>query len=170
MITLKSISILDEQMPQCIALEVLPEQRNFVASNAISLAEAYDVNKTREVTGKGDIAVPYAVYENDIMVGFVMYGYFPTGGDSDEDRYTDGTPCYYVWRLFVDKKHQGRGVGREILRQVMDEIKSLPYGDAQYCYASYEPNNVASQATFRSYGYKEDGRIVDGETVARYTL
>ena len=169
MITLKSISIFDEQMPECIALEVLPEQRNFVASNAMSLAEAYDVNKARIVTGKGDVAIPYAVYENDIMVGFVMYGYFPTGGDN-EDHYTDGAPCYYVWRLFIDKEHQGRGIGREVLHQVMAEIKSMPYGEAEYCYSSYVPDNNASKATFKSYGYKEDGRIICGETVARYKL
>jgi len=169
MITLKPISILDEQMPQCIALDVLPEQRKYVASNAISLAEAYDVNKTRKISGEGDVAVPYAVYENDIMVGFVMYGYFPTGGD-DEENYTNGTPCYYVWRLFIDKKYQGRGIGREVLRQVMEKIKKMPYGDAEYCYSSYEPGNIASKTTFRSYGYKEDGRIIGGETVARYKL
>jgi len=169
MIKLKAISILDDQMPQCIALSVLPEQNNYVASNAISLAEAYDVNKAREATGKGDVAVPYAVYANDTMVGFVMYGYFPTGGD-DEDNYTGGTPCYYVWRLFIDKDYQGKGFGREVLRQVMEEIKSKPCGDAEYCYSSYEPENNASKTTFKSYGYEEDGRIIGGEAVARYKL
>jgi hypothetical protein len=40
MITLKPISILSEDMPACIALEVHPEQEDYVANNAYSLAEA----------------------------------------------------------------------------------------------------------------------------------
>ena len=141
-----------------------------MASNAISLAQAYDVNRARTATGKGDIAVSYAVYENDTMVGFAMYGFFPTGGDDEDENYTGGTPCYYVWRLFIDKEHQGKGIGREVLRLVMDEIKTKPYGDAEYCFSSYVPENIASKATFKSYGYEEDGRIIDGEAVARYRL
>ncbi|MCL2662708.1 MAG: GNAT family N-acetyltransferase [Oscillospiraceae bacterium] len=99
-------------------------------------------NTTRpKLLGSNGMIIVYAVYENGTMVGFVMYGYFPTGGD-DEENYTGGTPCYYVWRLFVDKDHQGKGIGREILRQVMEEIKMKPYGDAEYCYSSYEPDNM----------------------------
>ena len=170
MIELKKITILDDNMNQCIALEVLPEQRKFVASNAISLAEAYDVNKAYAQTGKGDIAVPYAVYENGTMVGFVMYGYFPPGSEDDNEAFCTKEHHYYVWRLFVDKNHQGRGIGREIVRQVMAEIKAKPCGAASYCYVSYEPTNVASKTTFASYGFEEDGREIGGETVARYGL
>ena len=168
MIELKKISILDDNMPECIALSVLPEQDNFVASNAISLAEAYDVNKAREETGKGSYAVPYAVYENGNMVGFVMYGYFPP--DDDGDSYSTDEHVYYVWRLLIDKNHQGRGIGREVVRQVMEEIKAKPYGEANYCYVSYEPDNIASKTTFASYGFEEDGRVIGGEVVARYAL
>ena len=165
MIELKEISILDDNMKECITLDVLPTQVDFVADNAVSLGEAYDVNKAHAQTGKGDVAVPYAVYENGKMVGFAMYGYFPDG-----DGYTDGEPKYYFWRLMVDKNHQGRGIGREIVRLVMDKIKSKPQGEATYCYSSYVPENIASKSTFASYGYEEDGRMIDGELVARYKL
>jgi len=168
MIKLKKISILDENMKECIALSVLSEQNNFVASNAISLAQAYDDNKAFDETGEGDRAVPYAVYENGIMVGFAMYGYFTP--EDDEDAYSKDEYCYYFWRLLVDKNHQGRGLGREIVRQVMDKIKLKPLGEASYCYVSYESANIASKKTFASYGFEEDGRIIDGEVVARYKL
>jgi len=173
MIELRKISILDDNMPECIALEVHPEQQNFVAENSYSLAEAYDNNKAYAEKGEGVIAVPYAVYENDKMVGFVMYGYFPPGDEDDDDpseEYDMEEHFYYVWRLFVDKNHQGRGIGREVVRQVMDEIKTKPYGPATHCYVSYEPTNVASQTTFKSYGFVEDGRVLEGETVAKYKL
>jgi len=167
MIELKKVSILDDNMKECIALEIWPEQENFVASNAVSLAQAYTDNKTYAETGEGTIAVPYAVYENGKMVAFVMYGYIPP---DDEDGYCTEEHIYYVWRLFVDKNHQGRGIGREIVRQIMDEIKTKPCGPATYCYVSYEPTNIASKTTFASYGFEEDGRVIDGETVARIRI
>ena len=52
----------------------------------------------------------------------------------------------------------------------MDEIKSKPYGDAEYCYVSYDPENIGSKTTFASYGFEEDGRVIGGEVVARYKL
>ena len=170
MIKLRKISILDDSMKECIELDFLPEQTGFVADNSVSLAEAYDVNKEYAETGEGDIAVPYAVYENDTMVGFVMYGYFPPGEEGDDEAYCTKEHHYYVWRLLVDKNHQGRGIGREAVRQVMEEIKAKPCGEATYCYVSYEPTNIASKTTFASYGFEEDGRVNDGETVARYRL
>ena len=171
MIELKKISILDKQMPECIALGVLPAQENFVASNAESLAEAYDMNKKHAESGEGNIAVPYAVYENGKMVGFAMYGYFLPDEDDDEDEaYSRDEPIYYFWRLLIDKNHQGRGIGRETVRQVMAEIKSKPCGEANLCYVSYEPTNIASKTTFASYGFEEDGRVIEEEVVARYKL
>ena len=168
MIELKKISILDDNMKECIELEVLPEQRNFVASNAVSLAQAYETNKAYEKKGEGSIAVAYAVYENGKMVGFAMYGYFPP--DNDEDSYSKDEHIYYFWRLFIDKNHQGKRIGTEVVRQVMEEIKTKPYGEANYCYVSYEPTNIASKTTFASYGFEEDGRVIEGEVVARYKL
>ncbi|MCL2204055.1 MAG: GNAT family N-acetyltransferase [Defluviitaleaceae bacterium] len=168
MIELERISILDDNMKECIALEVLPEQEDYVASNAYSLAAAYTTNRAFEKKGTGDVAVPYAVYEKGTMVGFAMYGYFPPG--TDADAYCTKEPHYYFWRLLVDKNHQGRGIGRETVRQIMEEIKARPCGEASYCYVSYEPKNIASKTTFASYGFEEDGRVIDGEVVARFKI
>jgi hypothetical protein len=52
----------------------------------------------------------------------------------------------------------------------MEEIKTRQYGEAEYCYSSYVPENIASKSTFLSYGYEEDGRVIEGEAVARYLL
>ena len=170
MVTLKKISILDDNMKDCIALGYLPEQEGFVAENAMSLAEAYDTNKAYAENGEGDQAAPYAVYENDVMVGFVMYGYFPAGSGDDGEVYDVEDPHYYVWRILIDKNHQQRGLGRETVGLIMDEIKSKPYGEAKYCYVSYKPNNIGSKITFLSYGFEEDGRVFGGEAVAKYKL
>ena len=168
MIELRPISILDEQMPECIALRVTPEQEDFVASNAISLAQAYGVNIERERTGKGNIVAPYAAYQDGKMVGFTMYVYVPDcADDPDDEPYEGNEPHYYIWRLFVDKNHQGKGIGREILRQITEIIKSKPYGEARVCFSSYDPDNIASKTTFAHVGYEEDGRVIGGEAVCK---
>ena len=166
MIELRGISILDDNIKECIELEFFPEQKGFVATNAVSLAEAYDENKAHAENGKGALAVPYAVYENGKMVGFAMYGYVSPEGEE----YTKDEHFYYFWRLLIDKNHQRRGIGREVVRQVMEEIKTKPHGEASYCFVSYAPANIGSKTTFASYGFEEDGRIIDGEVVARYKL
>ena len=168
MIEMRKISILDEQMPECIALRVAPEQEDFVANNVISLAEAHDVNINREKTGKGNIVEPYAAYQDGKMVGFAMYAYVPVCADNpDDEPYADDEPHYYIWRLFVDKNHQGKGIGREILRQTTKIIKTKPHGEAKFCFSSYAPENIASKNTFASCGYEEDGRVIGGEAVCK---
>ena len=73
MIELKPISIISDNVKECIELEVAPEQTRLVSHNAESLAHAYVTNSPR---GLGSRAVAYAIYAGDKMVGFVMYGYF----------------------------------------------------------------------------------------------
>jgi len=171
MITIKPISILSENMPACIELDVHPEQVKFVADNAYSLAQAYDTNKAG--ADDGTAAVPYAVYEDDTMVGFAMYGYFPVDPDEDEDdedSYDSKNPVYYFWRLLIDKNHQRRGIGAEVVRLVMEEIKRKPQGEALHCYVSYDAENIGSKTTFTNYGFEEDGRVIGGELVAKFAL
>jgi len=171
MIELRPISILDKQMPECIALRVAPGQEDFVASNVISLAEAYELNIEREKTGKGNIVAPFAAYQDGEMVGFSMYAYVPDCADNpDDEPYADDQPHYYIWRLFVDKNHQGKGLGREILLKITEIIKTKPNGEAEFCFSSYDPDNIASRATFASCGYEEDGRIIGSEAVCKISI
>jgi len=165
MIELKPISILDKEMVECINLTVTEEQYNYVASNSYSLAEAYDTNKKYSEKGEGNRADPYAVYNDGKMIGFVMIGFFPL----DDEDYCD-EPFYYIWRLFVDVKHQGKGFGTEILRLAMEKVKTKYLGNANWCFSSYVPENTASKRTFASYGFKEDGRILDGEAVCKISI
>jgi len=169
MIELKPISILDKEMEVCINLNVTDEQTNFVASNSISLAEAFDTNKRHTERGEHSRAAPYAAYKDSIMVGFVMIGYFYPGENDEDEAYCD-EPFYYIWRLLVDKECQGKGFGKEILNLAMKKVKTKYLGDANLCFSSYHPDNNTSRRTFASYGFKEDGRIIDGETVCKIDI
>jgi diamine N-acetyltransferase len=128
---------------ECISLETTPEQRGFVASNAISLAQAaYETEW-----------MPRAIYADEVMVGFVMYGL------SREE------PVFWIMRLMVDAQHQGKGYGRAAMEEVLRGLKRQP--DCAQLAISYEPENGGARALYLSLGFRETGEVLYGETVAR---
>ncbi len=128
-------------------LQVAESQRGFVTSNVYSLAQAYAMPECR----------PLAVYEGMEPVGFVMYAL-------DED---DGE--YWIYRLMIDQRFQGRGCGREALRLVIARIRAEA-PERRALYVSCEPDNAAALALYASFGFAPDGRVVDGETVLKLDL
>ena len=59
------------------ALEPYEDQKDFVAENIQSLAEAY---ATRN---EGNNALPLAVYDDDTLIGFVMIGKGTVGNEEE---------------------------------------------------------------------------------------
>jgi len=161
MVTLKPITILDDNMRECIDLEVTEEQQNYVAHNAESLGEAYALNKKDGVNK----AAAYSIHHDGEMVGFIMYGYFEAEFDDD---YPENH--YYFWRFMLDVKHQNKGYGRQAMGLLLDEIKQKPYGHAEYAYTSYEPKNVVAKKLYESFGFIETGKIAGGELVSRLKI
>lgn len=139
-----------------LQLEVKESQKEFVASNEVSIIEAYTA-----ITANG-YAFPFGIYEDEQLVGFLMIGY-----DSDDD-WEDAPGIaennYNFWRLMIDKKYQGKGYGRKALELALDFIKTCPCGKAKYCWLSYEPENTVAKKLYESFGFKENGDM-DGEEV-----
>ncbi|MCL2080887.1 MAG: GNAT family N-acetyltransferase [Oscillospiraceae bacterium] len=164
MINLRKIT--HQNLCACIYdIKTTEEQKAFVDSNVESLAEAY-----ASVTN-GGFATPYAVYDDDVMVGFVMYtyGYKPGVGDfklSSPYVY----PCYYIWRILIDRNHQRKGYGKQAIEKIIAEIKTMPHGSADRVYTSWDPNNTASKSLFESFGFAETGDIDGGEVVVRLDI
>ncbi|HHY64976.1 MAG TPA: GNAT family N-acetyltransferase, partial [Clostridiaceae bacterium] len=67
MISLRKITF--ENFGECISLEVREDQKNFVARNLYSLAEAYIA------LTNGSVPMPFAIYNDETMVGFIMISY-----------------------------------------------------------------------------------------------
>ncbi len=137
-----------------LKLSVFDNQKSFVASNDISIIEAYTA-----ITANG-YAFPFGIYENDTPIGFLMISY-------DKDDFWDDAPSiaknnYYLWRLMIDKCYQNKGYGREAVRLALDFIKTFPCGKAEYCWLSYEPENKIAGRLYRSFGFEETGEK-DGE-------
>jgi len=139
-----------------LALKVFKEQEDFVAGNDISIIEAYIAEK-----GNG-YAFPFGIYNNDTPIGFLMIGF-------DTDDYWDDAPFiaknnYNIWRLMIDKRYQRRGYGKQALALALEFIKSFPCGKAEYCWLSYNPDNVAARKVYQSLGFSETGDM-NGEEV-----
>jgi diamine N-acetyltransferase len=91
-------------------LQVHPDQLRFVESVTSSLQEA---------AGYDPVPWVRAIYDGDEPVGFVML--------ADDD-----PTCpwrYYLWRLLVDTRFQGRGYGRAALDHVATYVRTRPGGD-----------------------------------------
>lgn len=156
MVELRKITF--DNLNECIKLEPKEEQKSYVASNISSLAEAYVA-----LTNNECIPMPYAIYDNDIMVGFIMLSY----NEADENNYEN---TYWVCRLMIDKGYQGKGYSKEAMEKALELIRTFPHGKATVVSLSYEPENVVAKALYASLGFVETGKIEDGELVAKLAL
>lgn len=143
-VTLREIT--GESVRAICALEVAPEQRGFVAPNAISIAQAHFEPK----------AWFRAVYADDDPVGFVMLF-------EDAEK-----PEYFLWRLMVDAGHQGKGYGRRTLDLVVERVRGLP-GAAELL-TSYVPGDAGPRDFYLRYGFVETGEVEGAERVIRLEL
>lgn len=147
----------DNNFYACIALSVHDEQKNFVAGNLYSIAQAYT-----HLANELCVPMPYAIYNDDTMVGFIMLSYDPViEGESIFDE-----AVYSVWRLMIDKNFQGKGYGRQVMVKAIEYIKTLPQGPANLAVLSYEAENRVAQKLYASLGFKETGQMDGDELIA----
>ena len=146
-----------ENFYEVFELKVKKEQYPFVASNLFSVAEAY------VTLVNGGHVFPFAIYNDKKIVGFIQLAY---GANADQDGVSVEKDNYEIWRFMIDKRFQGRGYGKEALRQALDFIKTWPCGKAEYCWISYEPENVVAKNLYASFGFEETGETCEDEIVA----
>jgi len=143
---------------EILKLKVAKEQEEFVAPNDLSIIEAYIV-----ISGNGH-AYPFGIYEDDKPVGFLMIGYDVDDSFENSPKIAYGN--YGIWRLMIDEKYQNKGYGKAALQLALDFIKSFPCGKAEYCYLSYEPENINAKRLYFGFGFAENGEMDDDEIVA----
>ena len=156
MVTLKKITA--ENVWKIMKLRVNEEQENFVASNGQSVIEAY------VALTNGGYALPYGIYDDETPVGFLMIGY--DAEDSWEDAPHIAKGNYSLWRLMIDRNYQHRGYGKEAIRLAMEVMRTFPFGPAEYCWLSYEPENEVAKKLYRSFGFEENGEKDEDEIIA----
>lgn len=145
-----------------LRLKVADSQKNFVASNDMSIIEAYTT-----ITGNG-YAFPFGVYDDNNPVGFVMIGYGKDDYWKDAPAIAEGN--YNLWRLMIDENNQNKGYGKQAIELALRFIRTFPCGKADYCWLSYEPDNIAAKSLYASFGFTETGEKDGEELIAALKL
>lgn len=141
MILFKEIT--KENFWDCIELTVAEDQADFVTSNSVSIAQS-------KVQPE---CIPLAVYDNDTMIGFIMYCI-------DED---DGE--YWIYRMMIDKNHQSKGYGKEALKKLLDIIKKDKSHNK--IYLGVHKESIYAVKLYKSYGFDFDGQVFGSEYIMR---
>ena len=140
MIELKEITLLSDNMKECIALDIAPEQKDFVYSNAIVLALAYEYNS------KGTVMECRAIYAGGKMVGLISYNYY-TGDPVFKET------CYRIRPFMVDRTHMGKGYKEAALQKLLEEIRTKPHGEASAIFATCDPEEEDMAKLYESAGF-----------------
>lgn len=141
MILFKEIT--KENFWDCIELTVAEDQVDFVTSNAVSIAQS-------KVQPE---CIPLVVYDNDTMVGFIMYCI-------DED---DGE--YWIYRMMIDKNHQSKGYGKEALKKLLEIIKKDKSHNK--IYLGVHKEGIYAVKLYKSFGFEFDGQVFGSEQIMR---
>ena len=143
-ITLRPVT--SENWRALIKLNVHEDQNGFVKSNLYAIAES---QFGFEYEGHWDF-YPFGAYVADVPVGFVMYCF-----NFDHSRFQA-----FVIRLMVDERFQGKGYGREIMKQVLDMFRSNDR--IKNVGLSYEPHNEGARKLYASLGFVKPGEMLEG--------
>ena len=135
-ITLREIN--GDNFDEIIALKV----EKYCASNLYSLAQAKVYTE----------AIPLAIYNDDIAVGFIMYEIEPR--DNNE---------YWIDRLMIDEKHQKKGYGKIAMEIIIDKIKQDKTHNK--IKLSTNPDNFIGRKFYRNLGFKETGEMHGDEVL-----
>jgi diamine N-acetyltransferase len=132
-----------ENWEEAAELKVREDQSDFVAPNVWSIAESKFY----------DALHPTAIYDDETMVGFLMYGRDP------QDRQ------FWLYRFMIDRRCQGRGLGRAALIRLIDLLKRTP--GCTGISVGYDPANTTAERLYLSLGFEKTGEAPWGELTAR---
>ena len=126
-----------------------PEGEGFVASNAVSLAQAWLYRDN------GDV-FPFAIYDDDTLVGFML-----VEEDMDEKRLD-------LRRFMLSPQQEGRGLGTAAVELLCRYARdSRRYNCLQLLCA---PENAAARHIYDKLGFRPTGEICFGDVEMRPEL
>ncbi|WP_430791470.1 GNAT family N-acetyltransferase [Virgibacillus flavescens] len=124
----------NENWYDCCELELSDEQAAYMESNAVSIAQS-KFEPTLQT---------FAIYLDEQVVGFVMF--------NSVKEELDG---YWVYRIMIDKKLQGMGIGKAATKLMLAEMSKLP--DANIIVVGYHPENTGAHNLYASLGFIDKG-------------
>ena len=141
--------ITEENFLDAFRLTLAPGQEEFVSHPIRSLAQAYVYRNQCQ---------PFGIYAADHMVGYVMVIY-------DQD-----VPEYDIWHMMIDKEEQGRGYGSKALDEVLDYIRTKPFGDSNRIALTCNKNQPIARRLYEKKGFRATGNEDGDELELALTL
>lgn len=126
-----------------------PASGRFVATNERSLAQAWLFRKNSEV-------FPYAIYEGETPVGFIML------------RKIFKERRLLLWRLMIDEKYMHRGLGTAAVRKVIDDVRAS--GDFDRITLFCEAENAGALRLYERLGFHWDGAMDEEDRILMLDL
>ncbi len=145
-VTLREIT--RDNWRECAKMRVAPTQVHFVASNLYSLAQSRFEPE----------CVPLAVYDDEQMVGFVMY--------RPEDHGL--AKIWFIDRVMIGEGHQGKGYGKAAMTALIERLR-LQVGYSAILISFVKGNEIA-QKLYSNLGFKDTGELEEDELVYRLGL
>ncbi|MBW4665881.1 MAG: GNAT family N-acetyltransferase [Cyanomargarita calcarea GSE-NOS-MK-12-04C] len=136
--------ITKENLSDILKLKVGNHQQQFVASNAVSIAQAHFSQ---------EVAWFRAIYADEVPVGFLML-------EDDPDN-----ASYYLWRFMIDERFQKRGFGKRALKLLIEHVKTRPGVTALL--TSCVPGEGSPGKFYEKVGFMYTGHVEDEELVMR---
>ena len=146
--------ITEENRATVLALHVAAEQERFVGSVRGALDNAAEYPQAK----------PWyrAAYAGDEPVGFVMVSW----NVQPQPPHIIGP--WFLWKLLIDHRHQGKGYGREVVRRVVELVRAE---GATELLTSHVPGEGGPAGFYARLGFVPTGELdPQGEIVLRRTL
>ena len=140
-------AITEQNYQKILDLSTGAGQEEFVARNVRSLAQAWVFR---------DRARPYALYEGEELVGFIMFDWRP------EKKWVE------IWRLMIDHRFQGKGYGRAAVQKALEFLREG--GLFEKVQINYVEENQGAKHLYRSMGFQETGAMEGNEVVMEMDL
>jgi diamine N-acetyltransferase len=151
-ITLQEIA--EDNVQSVLALRLATGQERFVTSVADSLAEADEYPQGN----------PWfrAVYADGSPVGFVMLSW------NVEPQPPEINGPWFLWKLLIDYRHQGKGYGSEVVRQIVELVRGQ--GGTELL-TSFVPGEGGPAGFYTRLGFVPTGELdPQGEIILRRTV
>lgn len=131
--------VTQDNFKQVIALDIADNQRRFLETPTVLYAIA-------EVQFHPPF-LPYIIYADETMIGFVIYGHLP------EDPAKGWIPLF-----IIDRHHQGKGYGRAAMQTIISTMRTeIPNcSEIALC---FKPDNTVAEHLYLSVGFEKTTEI-----------
>lgn len=136
---LQLVDVTEENLPGILDLQLHEHQQSFLPS----------IQSSIELAANYPDARPLAIRVNGQIGGFALYGI-------DEE-----TGSWKIFRLYLDKGFQSRGLGKQATQMLLDLIEKQH--EATEVLIVYKASNKVAQRLFEQLGFREYAR--NGERV-----